>query len=60
EAVAAAGERLAASEGARLEAAAGRAGTFLLVPLAVMFLPSFALTTMVPLTMALVPRGASG
>lgn len=60
DAVAAAGERLAASEGARLEAAAGKAGTFLLIPLAVMFLPSFALTTMIPLTMALVPRGAVG
>lgn len=53
--VRAVGQRMAASERSRLEAAAGRAGTFLLVPLAVMFLPSFALTTMVPLAIALVP-----
>lgn len=56
--VRAVGLRMSASERSRMEAAAGRAGTFLLVPLAVMFIPSFALTTMIPLAIALVPRGS--
>ncbi len=55
EAVRAAAERLQASERSRLEAAAGKAGTMLLVPLAAMFLPAFALTTMLPLVIALAP-----
>ena len=54
--VQAAGLRLAAAERSRLAAAAGQAETFLLVPLAVLFLPSFALTTVIPLVIALVPR----
>lgn len=55
--VQAAGERLAHSESSRLQAAAGRAETFLLIPLAVFFLPSFGLTTVLPLVIALVPSG---
>jgi Flp pilus assembly protein TadB len=54
-AVRAAARRLQASERARLEAAAGKAGTMLLLPLAAMFLPAFALTTMLPLVLALAP-----
>jgi Flp pilus assembly protein TadB len=60
EAVRAAAERLQARERARLEAAAGRAGTMLLVPLAAMFLPAFALTTMLPLVIALAPTRLTG
>jgi len=55
--VKAAGQRLAESEKSRLQAAAGRAETFLLIPLVVFFLPAFALTTVIPLVIALVPRG---
>ena len=54
--VKAAGERLAASERSRMQAAAGKAETFLLIPLVVLFLPAFALTTVLPLVIALVPR----
>lgn len=60
EAVRSAAERLQASERARLEAAAGKAGTMLLVPLAAMFLPAFALTTMLPLVIALAPARLAG
>lgn len=59
EAVRAAADRLQASERVRLEAAAGKAGTLLVVPLAMMFLPAFALTTILPLVIAMAPGALS-
>lgn len=53
--VKAAAERLASTEKSRLAAAAGKAETFLMIPLVVFFLPAFALTTVLPLVVALVP-----
>ena len=55
--VRAAGERLATSERSRLESAAGRAGTMLVLPLGLLFLPAFTFTTVLPIAVALAPRG---
>ncbi len=60
EAVRSAANRLRASETVRLEAAAGKAGTLLIVPLAMMFLPAFMLTTVLPLVINLVPGAMGG
>lgn len=60
EAVRSAADRLQASERVRLEAAAGKAGTMLIMPLAMMFLPAFVLTTILPLVINLAPDAMGG
>lgn len=57
EGVRSAGDRLRASERSRLEAAGGRAGTLLTLPLGLLFLPAFTFTTVLPIAIALAPRG---